>query len=1360
MFRELAKQGENARVSITDCYSAIISGNTRGIKNVANVIETFNRLDPKNQKDFANAIKLSNSQLGTFLLSTKQSNKSLGTYGASLVATKAKTIGLTVATTALNAALTMGISVVINAAVSVISDMVRWQEKYAEATQEATDKIKAESNSVEDYTSKIIELRKALDDNNTSENRNKEIREELSRIQDDLIENYGLEKNGLNLINGTLDDQIQKLKERNQLSYYKDVYSLNPSDIENRRNKMNTQTVSVNRNRAHSANGAIRDLFEEFGFVSNGLSGELESWEFTGDIYTIDKKLQEIQDRIKEISEQKPFLKETYENAYQYLADVRRDWSNKLIEDNKDVFSEWIKNGEEYSDTYYNLIAARANYEYTVENGTAKEITKAKIAWAEKYQNALNKIPEEDPAVKSWFENEFGDVGKDIVDDKIVDNVSETAKKLSELNSTVESLKETTDSAFSNQSTLQSAFDKIQEGSSLSADEVRKLVSICENDFPEINTMFTKTADGWTISADNLIKANKALMDSTKKSVQSQIDGYQEVINQYEYAQKQIDRIQNATGGMPDSAKQAAINGLGISITADEYEKAKNKAEELKLVLAMLGFTLEDNTDKFDKLSKIMSSMSSKMKSVSSAFKEQEESGSLSADTIVSIIESGYAAALMYDEQTRAVTLNKNAYLQLVKAEIEKRRVDVKIERDTAVQERLNAVTEYANILSTTMYDAAKKTALLGKEQAKITQNDELIKMWDAELAALDKYESELDNVLAGKYGNSDKNGSSSDPIKEAFEKEMKDIEHLHNMGLASDKEYYDALEKANEEHYKNSAEHESDYLSNVEKIYKARQSLYKDDANKQFDNLDEQFKNGEITAERYAKALYDLGQSLYGKDSPYANTEFATKALEELDKKVKEVSDDIYSELKDNLSADGDRLLDDVLADADELSKKNIELFKNKGDLKTFKKNAEDIFKTVSASAKDALERGLITPERFKEIVDAYSEGLDNGIIQDIFDDGFDAIADKAKDNLDKMLITPDEYFKLLDEWGKKLNISEDVIKKLKEALSESDYLDAWDLKNGFDSKKSADNFELRAERIKYIFELAEQLYGKDGQDNVKAYNELIKQGLEDEQSLVEDYYDKEIEKLEKINDEEEKRQKAIELQMNLIKARQKLEDAKKQKNQLVFYNGTFEYMEDQESVKSAQEDVLEAEKSILEQQVEDQKEALEERKKAASEFFNKVEGDVSGALERIEKFISGDTSVYEKPVDKANSISNESNNKINTIGNLGTKGLFEKLIILFGGIPANNSMRDFMESFASSLIGKQIIPTTIRDAITNNSSTTNNTAKTEIHIDKIFENLNMPQGTTKEQVEEFFKHLNQAILQRIPQVILDVKK
>lgn len=1249
--------------------------------------------------------------------------------------------------TVLKTVFNVGISIAISAIITWIQELATENQRMAEMSKQAADEIKGELDGLEEYSKKIVELRRELEDNNTTTERATEVRKELLDIQNDLIESYGAEKDSINLITGNIEKQIEAIRKLGKAKYdsqYYSTYQATDTTLTNMSNLsllLDDRAWKDERNQMwHTGNSdtAYRNDVKEY--MESIL--EAAGFKWKGGYYVLDGNAFDVHDALTSVEKQ---VNEAIDNldinnypnvaAMQnaekqlkhiltYLSAVNNDVTKPLISHEEEL-SQYIKYEGKYSEQYWKLVTDRTNYEVAKGKGSYEEILVAKKKFIEDYQNL--EIDEGDSAVQWWFEKEFKNTTEEEVKTKAAEITYPVRDALYELNEQVEGLYDSFDTAFSNQSTIQSAFDKIQSGTSLTASEMKGLIKLCKGSFPEIGTLFTKTAKGYTISAENLIKANNAIMNSTKQSVQSQIDGYQDVINKYEEYEKKLSYIQDMSD-MPDSVKETQLGTLGI--TKEEYEQAKSELQNLLPLLDLLNISLSSTSESANAFSKAIEDSTKQITFIKSAMEEMSDNGYVSASTYQTLVEKGKKYVECLDLVNGKLVLNINKLKDLESQQLRSLIIDNNI--------RINKLNE-------SLAHGANADAIRDETNAIRGQNTAL--------------EQQIEDIWSAEPT---KSGSSKndDPIKEAFEKEMKDIEHLHNMGLASDKEYYDALEKANEEHYKNSAEHESDYLSNVEKIYKGRQSLYKDDADKQFDDLEEQFKNGEITAEQYAKVLYDLGQSLYGKDSPYANTEFVTKALEELDKQVKEVSDDIYSELKDSLSADGDRLLDDVLADADELSKKNIELFKNKGDLKTFKKNAEDIFKTVSASAKDALERGLITPERFKEIIDAYSEGLDSGIIQDIFDDGFDAIADKAKDNLDKMLITPDEYFKLLDEWGKKLNISEDVIKKLKEALSESDYLDAWDLENGFDSKKSADNFKLRAERIKYIFELAEQLYGKDGQDNVKAYNELIKQGLEDEQSLVEDYYDKEIEKLEKINDEEEKRQKAIELQMNLIKARQKLEDAKKQKNQLVFHNGTFEYMADQEAVKSAQEDVLEAEKAILEQQVEDQKEALEERKKAVFEFFNKVEGDVSGALERIERFLSGDTSVYEKPVDKADSISNESNNIIDTIGNLGTKGTFEKIVSLFGGTPANNSMRDFMDSFASTLIGKQIIPTTIRDAITNNSNTTNNTAKTEIHIDKIFENLNMPQGTTKEQVEEFFKHLNQAILQRIPQVILDVKK
>ena len=77
-----------------------------------------------------------------------------------------------------------------------------------------------------------------------------------------------------------------------------------------------------------------------------------------------------------------------------------------------------------------------------------------------------------------------------------------------------------------------------------------------------------------------------------------------------------------------------------------------------------------------------------------------------------------------------------------------------------------------------------------------------------------------------------------------------------------------------------------------------------------------------------------------------------------------------------------------------------------------------------------------------------------------------------------------------------------------------------------------------------------------------------------------VETYYDNELKKLQKITDQEERISKQKELQLKLMKAQDDLLKAKKNRNQLVFSNGGWEYDYDQEAIIKSMEAVADAQK------------------------------------------------------------------------------------------------------------------------------------------------------------------------------------
>ena len=127
------------------------------------------------------------------------------------VSTKALNIGVGL----LNSAISIGIGMAISFAVEGISRMIKASEEMSAQAKEATSKFKEESTAIEDNKKKIIELRNALTDSNISYTDARDKRSQLLDIQKQLIDSYGEEVKGINLVNGSLDEQISKLDEVN-----------------------------------------------------------------------------------------------------------------------------------------------------------------------------------------------------------------------------------------------------------------------------------------------------------------------------------------------------------------------------------------------------------------------------------------------------------------------------------------------------------------------------------------------------------------------------------------------------------------------------------------------------------------------------------------------------------------------------------------------------------------------------------------------------------------------------------------------------------------------------------------------------------------------------------------------------------------------------------------------------------------------------------------------------------------------------------------------------------------------------------------------------------------------------------------
>lgn len=703
-FQDLAKQGASARASIQDMYAVLLDGNTRGIGNVKSIISAFNQVNPANQQAFAQAVGQTNAQLGIYLSNLNGAKASMAGYAGSLVATTAKTVALKTASMILNGALSAVVSLIIGGAISAVTKLVNAQQVAIDKANEASQSVKEQEETIDEYIDKIIELRRNLEDENTSQQEAIDIRKELFEIQDEIIEKYALEADSIDLVNGKINDQVNALYELKKAEY-KEQYSLNKEGYDAARAKIAEQTVVVNKQRAkatyYSLDGDIKnfrkyvsDLFLNQGFTIDDQGVEFK---MTSDIYTIDNALEQIYNDILEYSKNSSEdVKNEANAALTYISNIRRDWSNDIITENEELFSQWVKYGDEYGNTYLDLVRKQSNLEYAIKTGNAEDIEKAKTEFAETY----NKVSEDaikkgDSDVARYFEKIFGDTVDSLDDtsdslESVKKSSDNTITSITSLTDAFSKLKEALEGIINYADTYQSAMQKISAGTGLTTDEVLKLLEID----PSLFDKFIKQKDGtWTIPIEFLIDSHDSVVVNNGK-VKDTIKQYQ---SEYDNAVKELEQYTTERNNLVvnDAVTRAAASDLDkkIAETEKKIESAQKNINLASFYESILDYSDADRIrDSYDEVVKKIDEYNDGISSLNKAIDTINEGNSLSYDEMTQLIElypelegkvietaNGYTIEVNALEDVRTQSYKtRNDYIDDRTAEVAALREDVK----------------------------------------------------------------------------------------------------------------------------------------------------------------------------------------------------------------------------------------------------------------------------------------------------------------------------------------------------------------------------------------------------------------------------------------------------------------------------------------------------------------------------------------------------------------------------------------------------------------------------------------------------------------------------------------------------------
>lgn len=110
-----------------------------------------------------------------------------------------------------NMVVSLAVSAAINFLVKSIMSAIQHQEDLRQAALEAGSALDKQSAAINDYKTQISSLKESLDEGNLSEQEAYDARKQLISIQDELVEKYGDEAAGIDLVNGKYQEQLDIL---------------------------------------------------------------------------------------------------------------------------------------------------------------------------------------------------------------------------------------------------------------------------------------------------------------------------------------------------------------------------------------------------------------------------------------------------------------------------------------------------------------------------------------------------------------------------------------------------------------------------------------------------------------------------------------------------------------------------------------------------------------------------------------------------------------------------------------------------------------------------------------------------------------------------------------------------------------------------------------------------------------------------------------------------------------------------------------------------------------------------------------------------------------------------------------------
>lgn len=1135
--------------------------------------------------------------------------------------------GVVIANTIVN----MGITFIISSLVSLIYKLANSSKETAEKLKDVGQAAKETTKSISELHSEYLNLNIAVENGTASkEDLTSKTNELLAALGyegiavSELIEKYGSLDDAINQLSydslqeahgglvasvGTYKDELFKKakgswgKNNFQVSGYYDTEGKfeNAKYTEEEYNKL----LSV----LNKIDGLNKEVVRSGSYLGEKSIGNI--YELAGDTKTVEgikqnyETLLEIQkeltlafgsERAREfgiytdVTDRLKQIKEAYENYVNEVEALNKNAAQQSIISSL-MGKELPKTQEEY-DRFFNSL-----------------ITKATDTNSEMRMQFIGSDEEIIAAIETALRN------MTVFKDFTVEDIPVTCSLLPTVTVKVDALKSKLDGAkeeianiIKNASLFDTAANSINSETTINFEDVMTLVDLDG----KLAGKFTKTADGYTIAAEELAAAKERYNQSAEDSLNENIKVAKDIISEAESNISNMEarirelKSNNYSVNSPyDYQKsQAEITDLTdtIEIERQNISKANDTISENKLLLGEL-------SDKLSKdLAPSLKNVENHVNLTKSAMEDMRDSGQISASTYDSIISAGRNYSECLEIQNGKLVVNIQKLKELQQQELKNEIAEVKF-----------AKASWETVMAT--------KAMAGEDTSAIAKKIRELNIQEAALT------SAIDEI--GNAKPEDKKEKEEPTQVTNFKKQLAEKQHLVAMKELSEEEYLNWLDGAYKEAYAGLEGYEEDLYKYEEEIFSKRREL----TEKTFDD----------TIDGIEKEI-DALEKLKDTASIDADKIIDPKATEELKKFNEEMQKtfglgNVDLTKRPKVSAEAMRKAGYDAEDGETATVYSSTEFIWQGDDKNGKYVAvhyTPILPDGTVLDDESLRKYLYeTLESSQDILDTDKNNL--GIVLKV-DTDFN-ISDKDIQSLetDKPTQNIQDIIKACDDWDVALHEVQEQWMELDNKIASSNATNGDNIYEIIDKQINLYNKAI-AEIDKRIAELeASGLVGIEDEikelnkqkDDLleKVYNlgkERTSIGVENEinyweemQTKQNEFYDKQIERLkeqkkllEDKNDEEEKAKDLAEKQLELRKAQIALEDARRNRNVLVYTaGGGYSYEADQTAIAEAEEDVKKAREELAEfkeneikKSLDKQIETLEDQKDKDSKYYDTV--------------------------------------------------------------------------------------------------------------------------------------------------------